>query len=75
TKGSGPIPDHEIGPGHPVRKSASSKPIDVKMQHHPLCVWLQHNIMVQRRRDSVKPEMPTAAERLEMLDAVGGKPY
>lgn len=42
-----------------------------------LCVLfsLQHNIMVQRRRDGIKPEMPTAAERLEMLSAVGGKPY
>lgn len=31
--------------------------------------------MVQRRRDGVKPAMPTATERLEMLTAMGGKPY
>ncbi|XP_078137008.1 coiled-coil-helix-coiled-coil-helix domain-containing protein 7 isoform X2 [Sander vitreus] len=34
-----------------------------------------HNIMLQRRRDGVKPDMPTAAERQEMLATVGGKPY
>lgn len=31
--------------------------------------------MVQRRRDGVKPDMPTAAERQELLAAIGGKPY
>ncbi|XP_049912449.1 coiled-coil-helix-coiled-coil-helix domain-containing protein 7 isoform X7 [Epinephelus moara] len=35
----------------------------------------RHNIMLQRRRDGVRPDMPTAAERQEMLTAIGGKPY
>ncbi|KAM4543401.1 coiled-coil-helix-coiled-coil-helix domain-containing protein 7 isoform 1-T1 [Fundulus diaphanus] len=39
------------------------------------CRKYWHDIMVQRRRDGVKPEMPTAAERLEMLNGIGGKPY
>ena len=35
----------------------------------------QHNIMIQRRRDGVKPDMPTASEREDILAAIGGKPY
>lgn len=31
--------------------------------------------MLQRRRDGVKPDMPTAAERQKLLAAIGGKPY
>lgn len=31
--------------------------------------------MVQRRRDGVRPDMPTAEERLQILAALGGKPY
>lgn len=31
--------------------------------------------MLQRRRDGVRPDMPTAAERQELLTAIGGKPY
>lgn len=39
------------------------------------CSFFQHNIMVNRRRDGVKPDMPTAEERQEILAAIGGKPY
>ncbi|XP_028290690.1 coiled-coil-helix-coiled-coil-helix domain-containing protein 7 [Gouania willdenowi] len=39
------------------------------------CRKYWHSIMIQRRREGVRPEMPTAAERMEMMDAVGGKPY
>ncbi|KAK5849737.1 hypothetical protein PBY51_014046 [Eleginops maclovinus] len=39
------------------------------------CRKYWQNILVQRRREGVKPDMPTAAERQEMLDAIGGKPY
>ncbi|KAM7390906.1 hypothetical protein PAMA_008891 [Pampus argenteus] len=44
-------------------------------QRYKKCMKYWHNIMVQRRRDGVTPAMPTAAERQEMLAAVGGKPY
>ncbi|RVE59162.1 hypothetical protein OJAV_G00201560 [Oryzias javanicus] len=44
-------------------------------QRYKNCRKYWHNIMVQRRRDGVKPDMPTAAERLEMLNGIGGKPY
>uniref|UniRef100_A0A3Q0SVY4 Coiled-coil-helix-coiled-coil-helix domain-containing protein 7 n=1 Tax=Amphilophus citrinellus TaxID=61819 RepID=A0A3Q0SVY4_AMPCI len=44
-------------------------------QRYKKCRKYWHNIMVQRRKDGVKPDMPTAAERLEMLTAMGGKPY
>ena len=40
-----------------------------------LFVSSQHNLMVQRRREGVKPEMPTAEERKEILAGLGGKPY
>lgn len=49
--------------------SASSVNRDVSL------VSLQHNIMLERRREGVKPDMPTAAERQERLTALGGKPY
>ncbi|KAM6900157.1 coiled-coil-helix-coiled-coil-helix domain-containing protein 7 [Xenentodon cancila] len=39
------------------------------------CRKYWHSVMVQRRRDGIRPDMPTAAERLEMLKALGGKPY
>lgn len=42
---------------------------------HITFVCLQHNIMLQRRREGVKPDMPTAAERQELLAQLGGKPY
>ncbi|KAM7370242.1 hypothetical protein PAMP_011513 [Pampus punctatissimus] len=44
-------------------------------QRYKNCRKYWHNIMVQRRRNGVNPAMPTAAERQEMLAAVGGKPY
>ncbi|CAK6973278.1 coiled-coil-helix-coiled-coil-helix domain-containing protein 7 [Scomber scombrus] len=44
-------------------------------QRYKNCRKYWHNIMVQRRRDGVSPCMPTAAERQEMLAAIGGKPY
>ncbi|KAM9332254.1 coiled-coil-helix-coiled-coil-helix domain-containing protein 7 [Pholidichthys leucotaenia] len=44
-------------------------------QRYKNCRKYWHNVMVQRRRDGVRPNMPAAAERLEMLAAVGGKPY
>lgn len=31
--------------------------------------------MLQRRREGIKPDMPTATEREEMLASLGGKPY
>ncbi|XP_056290531.1 coiled-coil-helix-coiled-coil-helix domain-containing protein 7 [Pseudoliparis swirei] len=39
------------------------------------CRKYWHSIMLQRRRDGVTPDMPAAAERQEILAAVGGKPY
>ncbi|XP_061569304.1 coiled-coil-helix-coiled-coil-helix domain-containing protein 7 [Cololabis saira] len=44
-------------------------------QRYKNCRKYWHGIMVQRRRDGVRPDMPTAAEREEMLTALGGKPY
>ncbi|CAL9687274.1 unnamed protein product [Knipowitschia caucasica] len=44
-------------------------------QNYKNCRKYWHNIMIQRRRDGVKPDMPTAAERQEMLAALGQKPY
>lgn len=35
----------------------------------------QHGVMLQRRRDGVKPDMPTAEEREQIITALGGKPY
>ncbi|XP_006633978.2 coiled-coil-helix-coiled-coil-helix domain-containing protein 7 [Lepisosteus oculatus] len=39
------------------------------------CRKFWHNIMIQRRRDGVKPDMPAAEERQKILEALGGKPY
>uniref|UniRef100_A0A1A8III2 Coiled-coil-helix-coiled-coil-helix domain-containing protein 7 n=1 Tax=Nothobranchius kuhntae TaxID=321403 RepID=A0A1A8III2_NOTKU len=44
-------------------------------QRYKDCRKYWHNVMVQRRRDGVRPNMPSAAERLEMLEGIGGKPY
>uniref|UniRef100_A0A3Q2E7R8 Coiled-coil-helix-coiled-coil-helix domain-containing protein 7 n=1 Tax=Cyprinodon variegatus TaxID=28743 RepID=A0A3Q2E7R8_CYPVA len=44
-------------------------------QRYKNCRKFWHGIMVQRRRDGIKPDMPTAAERTEMLGTMGGKPY
>lgn len=35
----------------------------------------QHGVMLQRRRDGVKPDMPPAEEREQIITALGGKPY
>ncbi|XP_076014496.1 coiled-coil-helix-coiled-coil-helix domain-containing protein 7 [Genypterus blacodes] len=47
----------------------------VYFQNYKSCRKYWHKIMVQRRGDGVKPDMPTAAERQQMLAAAGGKPY
>ncbi|XP_053415338.1 coiled-coil-helix-coiled-coil-helix domain-containing protein 7 isoform X1 [Nycticebus coucang] len=39
------------------------------------CRKFWNSIMVQRRQDGVKPSMPTAAERDEILGAMGKMPY
>uniref|UniRef100_A0A8D2FLX4 Coiled-coil-helix-coiled-coil-helix domain-containing protein 7 n=1 Tax=Theropithecus gelada TaxID=9565 RepID=A0A8D2FLX4_THEGE len=39
------------------------------------CRKFWHSIMIQRRRTGVKPCMPTAAERDEILRAMGKMPY
>ncbi|XP_061788428.1 coiled-coil-helix-coiled-coil-helix domain-containing protein 7 [Nerophis lumbriciformis] len=39
------------------------------------CRKYWHNIMLQRRREGVEPDMPTAAERQDILSAHGVKPY
>ncbi|XP_012676789.1 coiled-coil-helix-coiled-coil-helix domain-containing protein 7-like isoform X2 [Clupea harengus] len=44
-------------------------------QRYKECRKYWHNIMIQRRRDGVKPDMPTASEREDILAAIGGKPY
>nr|XP_020464510.1 coiled-coil-helix-coiled-coil-helix domain-containing protein 7 [Monopterus albus] len=44
-------------------------------QRYKNCRKYWHNILMQRRRDGVSPLMPTAAERQEILAAIGGKPY
>uniref|UniRef100_A0A8C4UH03 Coiled-coil-helix-coiled-coil-helix domain-containing protein 7 n=2 Tax=Falco TaxID=8952 RepID=A0A8C4UH03_FALTI len=38
------------------------------------CRKFWHNIMIQRRRNGVKPEMPSAEERKKILESMG-KPY
>ncbi|XP_013879244.1 coiled-coil-helix-coiled-coil-helix domain-containing protein 7 [Austrofundulus limnaeus] len=45
-------------------------------QNYKNCRAYWHSVMMQRRKNGVKPYMPTAAERLEMLSSLGGKkPY
>ncbi|TEA10176.1 coiled-coil-helix-coiled-coil-helix domain-containing protein 7 isoform X1 [Sagmatias obliquidens] len=39
------------------------------------CRKFWNSIMIQRRRDGVKPSMPTAAERDIILQAMGKMPY
>lgn len=41
---------------------------------HPIS-HSQHGVMLQRRRDGVKPDMPTAQEREQIRTALGGRPY
>ncbi|XP_054622016.1 coiled-coil-helix-coiled-coil-helix domain-containing protein 7 [Dunckerocampus dactyliophorus] len=44
-------------------------------QRYKNCRKYWHNIMLQRRREGVRPDMPTAPERQDILSAHGGKPY
>uniref|UniRef100_A0A8C8VL28 Coiled-coil-helix-coiled-coil-helix domain-containing protein 7 n=1 Tax=Pelusios castaneus TaxID=367368 RepID=A0A8C8VL28_9SAUR len=39
------------------------------------CRKFWHTIMLQRRRDGVKPDMPTAEEREKILKSREGIPY
>ncbi|XP_030046012.1 coiled-coil-helix-coiled-coil-helix domain-containing protein 7 [Microcaecilia unicolor] len=39
------------------------------------CRGFWHTVVMQRRRDGVKPDMPTAAERVKILEALGQIPY
>nr|XP_012629542.1 coiled-coil-helix-coiled-coil-helix domain-containing protein 7 isoform X1 [Microcebus murinus] len=39
------------------------------------CRKFWNSIMIQRRQNGVKPPMPTAAERDEILGAMGKMPY
>ncbi|KAK1332033.1 hypothetical protein QTO34_007712 [Cnephaeus nilssonii] len=39
------------------------------------CRKFWNSIMLQRRQNGVKPHMPTAAERNEILGAMGKMPY
>ncbi|XP_052008597.1 coiled-coil-helix-coiled-coil-helix domain-containing protein 7-like [Xyrauchen texanus] len=39
------------------------------------CRKYWHAVMLQRRRDGVKPDMPTAEEREQVITGLGGKPY
>ncbi|XP_065117853.1 coiled-coil-helix-coiled-coil-helix domain-containing protein 7 [Paramisgurnus dabryanus] len=39
------------------------------------CRKYWHAMMLQRRREGVKPDMPTAEERERIIAALGGKPY
>uniref|UniRef100_A0A2K5R4C9 Coiled-coil-helix-coiled-coil-helix domain-containing protein 7 n=1 Tax=Cebus imitator TaxID=2715852 RepID=A0A2K5R4C9_CEBIM len=44
-------------------------------QKYKSCRKFWHSIMIQRRHDGVKPFMPTAAERDEILGEMGKMPY
>ncbi|KAL7880014.1 hypothetical protein SRHO_G00022680 [Serrasalmus rhombeus] len=39
------------------------------------CRKYWHGVMLQRRREGIKPDMPTPKEREEIIAALGGKPY
>ncbi|XP_029447174.1 coiled-coil-helix-coiled-coil-helix domain-containing protein 7 isoform X2 [Rhinatrema bivittatum] len=39
------------------------------------CRRFWHTIMMQRRRDRVKPDMPTEEERKIILESMGRMPY
>ncbi|XP_072542997.1 coiled-coil-helix-coiled-coil-helix domain-containing protein 7 [Salminus brasiliensis] len=39
------------------------------------CRKYWQGVMIQRRREGIKPDMPTAKERDEIIAALGGKPY
>ncbi|XP_029986383.1 coiled-coil-helix-coiled-coil-helix domain-containing protein 7 [Sphaeramia orbicularis] len=44
-------------------------------QRYKNCRKYWHTVMLQRRRDGVNPDMPTAAQRQDMINSMGGKPY
>ncbi|XP_034028483.1 coiled-coil-helix-coiled-coil-helix domain-containing protein 7 [Thalassophryne amazonica] len=64
---------------------ASQKCLDTNNYNRTLCsnyfeqykncrkYW--HSVMLQRRRTGVKPDMPTAAERRQILAAAVDRPY
>ncbi|XP_048364248.1 coiled-coil-helix-coiled-coil-helix domain-containing protein 7 [Sphaerodactylus townsendi] len=39
------------------------------------CRKFWHGIMIQRRQSGIQPAMPTAEERMEILESIGGIPY
>ncbi|RLW13096.1 hypothetical protein DV515_00000273 [Chloebia gouldiae] len=45
-----------------------------KLRDHDINPCLAHGIMMQRKRNGVKPEMPSAEERKKILESMG-KPY
>ncbi|KAJ7398355.1 hypothetical protein BTVI_126040 [Pitangus sulphuratus] len=45
-----------------------------KLRDHDINPCVAHGIMMQRRRNGVKPEMPSAEERKKILESMG-KPY
>ncbi|XP_050748824.1 coiled-coil-helix-coiled-coil-helix domain-containing protein 7 [Gymnogyps californianus] len=75
--------DHDINPCV-AETDASRKCMDDNNYNKDMCTayflkykscrkfW--HDIMMQRRRSGVKPEMPSAEERKKMLESMG-KPY
>ncbi|KAG7488478.1 coiled-coil-helix-coiled-coil-helix domain-containing protein 7 [Megalops cyprinoides] len=78
------VRDHDINPC--IEESdGSRKCLDANNYNKDMCsayfirykncrkFW--HDIMVQRRRDGIKPDMPTAQERQQILEALGRKPY
>ncbi|XP_054841678.1 coiled-coil-helix-coiled-coil-helix domain-containing protein 7 isoform X2 [Eublepharis macularius] len=39
------------------------------------CRKFWNGIMMQRRKDGIQPNMPTAEEREKILESIGGMPY
>ncbi|KAI1889114.1 hypothetical protein AGOR_G00175740 [Albula goreensis] len=78
------VRDHDSNPCI-EETDASRKCMDASNYNKDMCVpyflrykncrkfW--HEIMIQRRRDGVRPDMPTADERRQILETLGGKPY
>ncbi|XP_063781071.1 coiled-coil-helix-coiled-coil-helix domain-containing protein 7 [Pseudophryne corroboree] len=64
---------------------ASAKCLDVNLYQKDMCTsyfirykqcrkfW--HSVMIKRRGDGVKPAMPTAEERKQILESLGRVPY
>ncbi|KAJ8277654.1 hypothetical protein GJAV_G00078130 [Gymnothorax javanicus] len=78
------VRDHDINPC--IEESdGSRKCLDANNYNKDMCLayfhrykncrkfW--HEIMLSRRRGGVKPEMPTADERRQILEALERKPY